>query len=60
MSRMSKDCGHRSFRTPRRPLAPRRVVRDRTRTGKYLLGSDAQDVLLGAKCRVLSVKVEDE
>jgi nucleotide-binding universal stress UspA family protein len=35
-------------------------LRDRTRTGKYLLGSDAQDVLLGAKCRVLSVKAEDE
>jgi nucleotide-binding universal stress UspA family protein len=30
---------------------------DRTRTGKYLLGSDAQEVLLGAKCRVLAVKV---
>ena len=30
---------------------------DRTRTGKYLLGSDAQEVLLGAKCSVLAVKV---
>ncbi len=31
-------------------------LRDRTRTGKYLLGSDAQDVLLGAQCPVLAVK----
>ena len=31
-------------------------LRDRTRTGKYLLGSDAQDVLLGARCPVLAVK----
>jgi nucleotide-binding universal stress UspA family protein len=31
-------------------------IRSRTRTGKYLLGSTAQDLLLQAKCAVLAVK----
>ncbi|MDX1691369.1 MAG: universal stress protein [Acidimicrobiia bacterium] len=31
-------------------------LRDRTRTGKFFLGSNAQDVLLGAPCDVLAVK----
>ena len=30
--------------------------RNRTKTGKYLLGSTAQDVLLQARCAVLAVK----
>ncbi len=34
-------------------------VRNRTRTGKYLLGSTAQDLLLQAKCAVLCVKAVD-
>jgi nucleotide-binding universal stress UspA family protein len=34
-------------------------IRNRTRTGKYLLGSTAQDVLLQVKCEVLAVKADD-
>lgn len=34
-------------------------VRNRTRTGKYLLGSTAQDLLLQVKCAVLAVKAVD-
>lgn len=34
-------------------------LRHRTRTGKYLLGSTSQDVLLHVKCAVLCVKAVD-
>lgn len=34
-------------------------LRSRTKTGKYLLGSVAQDVLLNAPCSVLSVRADD-
>ena len=34
-------------------------LRHRTRTGKYLLGSTAQDILLDAPCPVLAVKVAE-
>ena len=33
-------------------------LRHRTKTGKFLLGSNAQDILLGAPCAVLAVKVD--
>lgn len=33
-------------------------LRHRTRTGKYLLGSTAQDILLDAPCPVLCVKAD--
>lgn len=35
-------------------------LRSRTKTGKYLLGSVAQDVLLSAPCSVLAVRTEDD
>jgi nucleotide-binding universal stress UspA family protein len=34
-------------------------LRNRTKTGKYLMGSVAQDVLLSAPCSVLAVRTED-
>jgi nucleotide-binding universal stress UspA family protein len=34
-------------------------LRHRTKTGKYLMGSVAQDVLLGAPCPVLAVRAAD-
>lgn len=34
-------------------------LRHRTRTGKYLLGSNAQSILLDAPCPVLAVKVTE-
>jgi nucleotide-binding universal stress UspA family protein len=34
-------------------------LRNRTKTGKYLMGSVAQDVLLSAPCSVLAVRAED-
>ena len=34
-------------------------LRNRTKTGKYLMGSVAQDVLLSAPCSVLAVRADD-
>lgn len=36
------------------------AIRRRSRVGKLLLGSNAQDILLGADCPVLGVKLEEE
>jgi nucleotide-binding universal stress UspA family protein len=34
-------------------------IRHRTKTGKYLLGSNAQDIILQAPCPVLAVKASE-
>ncbi|GGI02421.1 universal stress protein [Egicoccus halophilus] len=35
-------------------------IRRRSRVGKLILGSNSQDILLGAECSVLAVKADEE